>query len=346
MRKTTIGFMLVILVIYHFLTLSLTYAEQSKDSQRISTIENQVKSVSESVTEIRRDQLNYKIEKDLLKETYSSNVTTINLIITLILGSFAVFGYLGVKGIGALKTDFKQELEKLSGLRREFENKITEVNRQIETANIKIKGMAKVNVDQDRRLSILELQEKCSSLYTQKNYARALEYANLGLKIDDKDSLLIAYKGLCQMKMGSLKEACETMEIYNNISPGNIAMISNLIEISVLVGKLDQAQFLLKANEGALQTVSGPYLSWYIKAMVYFFSGSIPELRAHLLIQPAPITEDKAFRIKGQWSFNETLAVVERTPTRSGYKEIKTAIEFLQGNIGHTELNTIITSVA
>lgn len=343
MRRTIIGFMLVILALCQISIIQPTYAEQSKESQRISTIEHQVKTVSESVAEIRRDQLNYKIEKDLLKETYSSNVTTINLIITLILGAFAVFGYLGVKGIGALKADFNQELEKLRSVSKEFEDKIATVNHQIEAANSKAEAMAKVNVEQDRRLRILELQEKCGTWSNKKNYSRALEYANVGLELDDKDAIFLTVKSDCQMKMGSFKESCETLETYNNIYPGNISAIATLIEMSAIIGKIDQAQSLLKANEGGLVNEYGPYMSWYATALVLFFSGAFTELKAHLSSQSTPCVTDKACRIKETWSYVEALSVIERSPGRPGYKEIKSAIEFLQGSIGCADLNKIIT---
>ena len=44
--------------------------------QRINTLENKV-------DEIKRDQLNYRIEKDLLKETYTTNYNSINSVISI-----------------------------------------------------------------------------------------------------------------------------------------------------------------------------------------------------------------------------------------------------------------------
>ena len=49
--------------------------------------------------EIRRDELNYQIEKDLLKETYSSNLQTLNLVLTIVLGLFSIIGFLGIRDI-------------------------------------------------------------------------------------------------------------------------------------------------------------------------------------------------------------------------------------------------------
>src|SRR5437764_14025284 len=68
----------------------------------VQTDQEQLRRLADAVTEVRRDQLNYQIERDLLKETYGSNLQTINLVLTIVLGAFAVIGYLGVRSIGTL----------------------------------------------------------------------------------------------------------------------------------------------------------------------------------------------------------------------------------------------------
>jgi len=57
-------------------------SSQNKDKDTTSI---EVQKLKDSVSEIRRDQLNYKIEKDLLKETFSSNYQTINIVLAIIL---------------------------------------------------------------------------------------------------------------------------------------------------------------------------------------------------------------------------------------------------------------------
>ena len=54
-------------------------AKDNPQEQKILVLENKLRMNTESLDAVRRDQLNYKIEKDLLKETYSSNLQTILL---------------------------------------------------------------------------------------------------------------------------------------------------------------------------------------------------------------------------------------------------------------------------
>ena len=54
-------------------------AKDNPQEQKILVLENKLRMNTESLDAVRRDQLNYKIEKVLLKETYSSNLQTILL---------------------------------------------------------------------------------------------------------------------------------------------------------------------------------------------------------------------------------------------------------------------------
>lgn len=58
-------------------------------------------------------QINYKIEKDLLKETYSNNYERINTVITFVLGLIGVIGFVGIKDIGSIKKEYESELKSL-----------------------------------------------------------------------------------------------------------------------------------------------------------------------------------------------------------------------------------------
>ena len=67
------------------------------------------------VTEFRlkrqeNNEQNYKLEKDLLKETYSNNYERINIVITIILGVIGILGYLGIRDISSIKKEYEKEL--------------------------------------------------------------------------------------------------------------------------------------------------------------------------------------------------------------------------------------------
>jgi hypothetical protein len=85
---------------------------QGKDNKDIVSILNRLDRIETNLVETRRDQLNYRIEKDLLKETFSSNYQTINIVLTIVLALFTVVGYLGIRDIGAIKKNTRSSSKK------------------------------------------------------------------------------------------------------------------------------------------------------------------------------------------------------------------------------------------
>jgi hypothetical protein len=101
------------------LVTTIAFAESTSISSRIEDVERTVK-------QIDAHQLNYKIEKDLLKETYSNNYEKISLVITLILGVMGVFGYLGLRDITSIKKEYEMELSNLKQIQGQFNIKSQE----------------------------------------------------------------------------------------------------------------------------------------------------------------------------------------------------------------------------
>jgi hypothetical protein len=90
MRRLIIVSCLSVLMIV-LLSASLSVHAQSKEDK---SLQIKIQKLEDNVSEVRRDQLNYKIEKDLLKETFSSNYQTINIVLAIVLGIFTIVGFL------------------------------------------------------------------------------------------------------------------------------------------------------------------------------------------------------------------------------------------------------------
>jgi hypothetical protein len=89
---------IVLSALFASVTVPATYAQNTESPSRKenSHLAEKLGFLERSVKEVRRDQLNYKIERDLLKETNSSNIQTINIVIAIVLSIFSVLGFLGV----------------------------------------------------------------------------------------------------------------------------------------------------------------------------------------------------------------------------------------------------------
>src|SRR6185436_8138681 len=113
-------FRIVVLLILNYSVLGAIPDDQTDSIQ----VQNRLRTLENDIREVRRDQLNYQIERDLLKDTFSSNYQTVNIILAIVLGLFTVIGFLGIRDIGTIRKDFLIELDKLGDLRKDFEGRM------------------------------------------------------------------------------------------------------------------------------------------------------------------------------------------------------------------------------
>lgn len=153
-------------------------------TEKIDLLENRL-------LEVRRDQLNYSIEKDLLKNTYSSNLETLNVVITIVLGMISIFAFFGIRSIADIKSDFKEELRQFRELRTSSEDRLVEIEDQLTQAKDHLSEMTKLNATQDVRLKVLELIERVGSLMENNQRKHALQYIAVGLDMDENNIRLL-----------------------------------------------------------------------------------------------------------------------------------------------------------
>lgn len=208
--------------------------------QQLQTIRN----LETKVAEIKRDQLNYQIEKDLLKETYSTNYNSINSIISIgllfitILG--ALFGYIGFKNIAEIRKEYKHELAELTKTKAQFDARLKAITKREAEVNAKIQIIEKQNSVQNEKIKLLEIKEKISGLIKKSNFDRALDYIAIGLEMVDDDLELLQQKVFCYTRNEKFKPAIETNKLIVSIEKKNDDILDygsqqNLAELFLFV---------------------------------------------------------------------------------------------------------------
>ena len=240
---------------------------QADKAQPSEALEHKFKLLQDDVDAIRRDQLNYKIEKDLLKETYASNIQTINIIITIALCVLAVVGYVGVKNINDLKVEFKSELDKLTASKQKLEEDIKTINQEFAQNKAKFTELEVQNIKQNSRLQLLELQEKAGNFINGKNHLRALEYITIGLNIDPKDRILLGQKATCEWGLNRTDEALQTYLKIIEIDPSDYSIINNAAELSAITNKQDEFEHFIKSYGSHLQSKDNGWFVYYLNAV-------------------------------------------------------------------------------
>lgn len=241
MKKTLILLLFTLSVTSSFSSDSLTY------QKRIDELERTVK-------QIDANQLNYRIEKDLLKETYSNNYEKINLVITLILGVMGVLGYLGLKDISTIKKEYEQELSKLRTIQGQFETKSKEFDSEKKKFDEELKSIIKENEEQSRKIKFIELKDKVRTLLKDNQLTPALEFANAALLISDSDTELLNQKGSILCRLNQTKEALETFFKARTIAPTDNTTILNTAEMLYFAKDIEGAKKLVSEHKALFES--------------------------------------------------------------------------------------------
>lgn len=189
-------------------------APEQQQAAELNQLRADMTDLKQAVVEVRRDQLNYQIERDLLKETYSSNVQTINIVIAIIFGAVtaivSALAYLGIKGLRAVRDDFTGELAEFRASRTDIETRLANVLTRTDRASKRVRNLARRSETYDERLKYLEITEKIGTLCQQMHWAQALRYLDIALSIQPNDDIALQTKAVCELNMQNFDSAEQT----------------------------------------------------------------------------------------------------------------------------------------
>jgi tetratricopeptide (TPR) repeat protein len=230
--------------IFLFVIFSQLSLAQNKDSIEIHNLRHELSRLEVQLKTVEKNQLNYKIEKDLIKETYSNNYERINMVITIILGLIGGIGYLGIRDINGIKKEYVTELEKLKALQIDFKAKSKEFNIEKDKFDTEIRQILIQNEKQNRKIKFIELKEKISGLLKENKLQGALEYVNAALGIEPKDKVVLRQKARIYVRLNQFPESIKVYEKLSNIFPNDTSIKLDNIECLYFANHLKDAKTL------------------------------------------------------------------------------------------------------
>lgn len=343
MRRHQYSLMLT-LVIFCFIAQAVFIPAVLAQKKNTKDLTESIKKLEDKISEIRRDQLNYRIERDLLKETFSSNFQTINLLLAIILGVFTIINFLGFRDIGSIKKEYMAELRKLDGIRVEFEEKIKHLIEEQEKTKKQYEQIDKTDKEQSDRIKILEVQEKVSSLIQNRNFARALEYAITALEISPGNNILLRQKAHCYLKMG---EFSRSTEVYEQILKGesdDLIAITNLLELYLILNRLPEYRSLYNEKKTLIQTKEDwPFLETYFCILENYQSNNYPEMLRTIIAFSERLTGDKIPKTK--WGFEEIEKFLTNVPSDKKKSLLQIFIKLITGVIKIEEFKNELAKI-
>jgi tetratricopeptide (TPR) repeat protein len=328
----TIYYALFIAIFLSIISNSIVFPAENNAS--INNVELQ--KMKDSVSEIRRDQLNYKIEKDLLRETFSSNYQTINIVLALVLGIFTIIGVLGIRDIGSIRKEYLKEFENLSNLRKDFDFERKKVTSELEEVKDNFLKIIKTNEEQTKRIRILELQGKISTEMKGANYKQALEYIKVALAIDPKNSTILTSKARCFWKLNQLPKALDIYEHILELEPENKTVIQDLLELYLFLKQFDNFNGLYEKNELLINSKGGESgAKTYYRILEMYQSNKYSDMKIFLKKQLAKIPNVK--QVLFGWDFSDVLKLIQSNPEDEGKVLMNLYIDVARGNKSSAE---------
>lgn len=268
---------LILIITFSILTTS-AFADSTSVNRRIDDIERTVK-------QIDANQLNYRIEKDLLKDTYSNNYEKISLVITLLLGVVGIFGYLGLRDITSIKKEYEKELSNLRQIQSQFNIKSQEFDTEKKKFDKELKSIIKENEEQSRKIKFIELKDKVRSLLKDNQLTPALEFANAALLITNNDVDLLNQKGRILCRLNQIKEAVDAFQNARKADPTDNGTILNTAECLYFAKDTEGAAKLISEYKGLFESKdNGRLLELFNIIELYFKSdkNSLLKLANHM----------------------------------------------------------------
>lgn len=321
------------------------FSENISNNELFSEIKELKESVlvnENHVKEVRRDQINYEIEKNLLKETYSSIIQAINIVIMIVLGVFTVIGFFGVKSIDAIRSDFRKELDELKRLKLNYEMKFEEISKDSESAKEEFKIIKDTNENQNRRLQLLEIQEKAGSFIQSKNYNRALDFIDTGLIMESNDPLLLQQKAHCFTKLGLFENAAKAWDLLIDVGPDKVIYACNLVEMLLFSKNIELYQEKIKEWADHIEARHPGWLLWYFELVKIYLSSDVDVMKAHVRNKLNADDEIVEPRIFG-WEYEEANIAFRKDPDSDKKKILIGVIQLLIGTVSQKELYEMVS---
>jgi hypothetical protein len=216
---------------------------------------------------------NYKLEKDLLKETYSNNYERISLMITIILGVIGILGYLGIRDISSIKKEYEKELSNLRQIQGQFNLKSEELEKDKKKFEDDLKAIIKENEEQSRKIKFIELKEKAGTLLKDGNLTSALEFSNAALDLSNNEISVLNLKGRVLCRLNQIKDAVDVFLLAHKTNPTDNTTILNTVECLYFAKDIEGAKKLIEQHKGLFESKENGRLLELFHLIELYYSG-------------------------------------------------------------------------
>lgn len=288
----------------------------------LAKIKSEISVLKYELETIKRDKLNYEIEKGLLKSSFSSNLQVLNIFLTALLLFFTIvggfLGYIGFKNISEVKSNYNIELDKLSKLRESYEKRFKGFQSREKVFQERMEEIESINATQSKKIRILEVKNSIIESLKNKNYSHSFKLANIALDESPEDYELNAYKSYALVRMKKYEEAVvanlKALELAKEQRKDMITNnMYNVLEFELFAGKIEMHK---KHRIDYSDHLRYSTLNKYFDALCLFMENKVDDLKIHFLDYFKSEPKMVAFP---SWSFEDLKVFINDNKKKPGY---------------------------
>lgn len=334
----------ILLLIFLILSMNLINAINN-DTSAIKDLEAKVEMLDNQLKEVRRDELNYQIEKNLLKETYSNNYERINIVITIVLALIGLLGYLGIKDVTSIKKEYASELSRLRGLQTDLEAKVKEFGETKIKYDKEITEIINQNEEQNKKIKLIELKEKIRNLFKEKQYGTALEFCLAALDLAPEDLALLMLKARIYTRARNYNDSIKVYLRILEIDPKYQLAISDLAEAYLFNNQDADSDALVENHKQAFADKASGRVMELFKLLKLYNQKSTKELLAETKKGiDASDLDAKKKRMEG-WDLTDAITFIYFENQTNDRFVLINYLSYLDGQLNGKELNERLDKV-
>jgi len=317
---------------------------QTDTSQfEIQRLKYETENLRSQIELVKRDQLNYQIEKSLIQDTYSNNYDKVNLFITGILLVFGFFGVFGLRDVNTIKKEHKEELEKLKSLQVDLEAKSKDFEQSKARYDSDITEILKQNDEQNKKLKILEIKDKIDKFFKDRDHQKALEFCAIALEFAPLDCDLLFKRSMLYARMNKYSDAIVTLKKLLEIEPDNTNATVNLAEIYLFSGQKDKFDEIYDRHGNLFGSMGHSKLKEYFNLIDLFNKSKFEEIEKYISsnIDRSDLQSRKS-HIDG-WDLYDALVFLSNKPESTSRTLLQNYTWYLDGKVSAQQVIGLLT---
>jgi tetratricopeptide (TPR) repeat protein len=326
---------------------TLEQVEQLQDSlkairEETSRLHNQQGTIESQIDRLETNGDNYRIEKDLLKETFSSNYLYLTMILAALGGVFTILTFTGFKDARATKNEFQRELAELRVQLTQSRLSAEEFDKRRMRFEAEHAGLLKKYELHGKRLEVVELLEKAQNhLIANGNAQFALEYATKALELAPERPDVLRLVASCLNQLNRSEEALKHLEQAYALQAEET--IGDLLECRAFLNRFDGLEPLVEQHQSTLSRVNRLGGGLVFLAFRHYHNGNIEALLT--LVDETINTPYNAKRTgkKFNWSVMEAIQVASHFEESDLQRLLLSFVGWCQGQVSHEDLSELVT---